>query len=128
MRPFNWGTAWSFISRGFRIITTSQSQKFQKIPILFLVNWDSQKFDYFYFWCSLRYPFLQCNFIQQKNSLQSTHFTSCRAYSSIFILWNAWFTFIEVNSKMQFYVKTQNISLTYLPWAYKNHNVIQYFP
>ena len=29
MRPFKWGSAWSFISRGIRIIT-SQSQKLQK--------------------------------------------------------------------------------------------------
>ena len=33
MRPFKWGTAWSFISSGIRIIT-SQSQRFQKRPTL----------------------------------------------------------------------------------------------
>ena len=33
MRPFKWGTAWSFISRGIRIIT-SQSQNCQKSVLL----------------------------------------------------------------------------------------------
>ena len=33
MRPFKWGTAWSFISKGIRIIT-SQSQKFQESALL----------------------------------------------------------------------------------------------
>ena len=33
MRAFKWGTAWSFISKGIRIIT-SQSQKFQESALL----------------------------------------------------------------------------------------------
>ena len=33
MRPFNWGTAWSFISKDIRIIT-SQNQKFQESALL----------------------------------------------------------------------------------------------
>ena len=33
MRPFKWGTEWSFISRGIRIIT-SQSQKLQESALL----------------------------------------------------------------------------------------------
>ena len=33
MRPFEWGTAWSSTLRGIRI-TTSQSQKYQKMPTL----------------------------------------------------------------------------------------------
>ena len=33
MRPFKWGTTWSFILRDIRVIT-SQSQKFKKRPIL----------------------------------------------------------------------------------------------
>ena len=41
MRPYKWGTAWSFILRGIRIITR-QSQKFQE-SALFLSKFKSVK-------------------------------------------------------------------------------------